>query len=422
MNRVFSNGPAKDFVINPFSQLTHSSSRLYLAAPYFTESGPVRDAARAGKVVQLIVALNPATSPQALLEVHGVSNLAVRFFTHRFHAKIYIFDDAALVGSSNLTDGGLRANREATICLDRAEDRATVDELRALFLELWNSAHVLTRETLDLFAIAHRSARQNGPTPEAIIEKAVGRSQPININVASTQRDPELIFAEQLRRQVYEQYRPAFTEVTDSLNQNGFHRSELAGIGPANETNRFLNWVRLTFVVGDDAWQTAPQRSETERRAAITELGQQWVTADAHKIPDSYVEWLSNVERTFGSPQAISATSKEELTNGLMSLHAFNEQSRFVKGGSKNLPAAFWKANGDDVAKVRSSLATLLHGSGEFIERLHDVLYDPASKLRQFGLFCALELYGTVKPDECPPMNSRMAKALRYLGFEVRAT
>ncbi len=39
-----------------------------------------------------------------------------------------------------------------------------------------------------------------------------------------------------------------------------------------------------------------------------------------------------------------------------------------------------------------------------------------------FGRFCALELYGTIKPAECPPMNGRMAKALRYLGFDVQGT
>jgi hypothetical protein len=38
----------------------------------------------------------------------------------------------------------------------------------------------------------------------------------------------------------------------------------------------------------------------------------------------------------------------------------------------------------------------------------------------QGRMFCALELYGTIKPQDCPPMNGRMAKALRYLGFDVR--
>jgi hypothetical protein len=60
-------------------------------------------------------------------------------------------------------------------------------------------------------------------------------------------------------------------------------------------------------------------------------------------------------------------------------------------------------ANNQDVAKVKRTLTYLVHGSGDFIiQRLHDVLYDPLLKLGYFGRFCALELYRTIKPEECP--------------------
>ncbi|BDV36595.1 hypothetical protein [Methylocystis iwaonis] len=122
----------------------------------------------------------------------------------------------------------------------------------------------------------------------------------------------------------------------------------------------------------------------------------------------------------FGEQESIEAASKDQLTTGLTSLHAFSEQQRFVKGGAANLPNAFWSANNQDVEKVRTTLKYLIHGAGDFIERLHDVLYNPCMKLGYFGRFCALELYGTIKPEECLPMNGRMAKALRYLGCDVR--
>jgi len=124
----------------------------------------------------------------------------------------------------------------------------------------------------------------------------------------------------------------------------------------------------------------------------------------------------------FGEQESIETASKDQLTQGLMSLHAFSEQQRFVKGGAANLPGAFWTANNQDGEKVRQTLKYLTHGTGDFIERLHDVLYNPHMKLGYFGRFCAPELYGTIKPEECPPMNGRMAKALRYLGFDVRGT
>jgi hypothetical protein len=44
-------------------------------------------------------------------------------------------------------------------------------------------------------------------------------------------------------------------------------------------------------------------------------------------------------------------------------LHAFNEQSRFTAGGLDNLPSAFWRSNGDDVSRVKRTLAYFIHGT-----------------------------------------------------------
>ena len=49
-----------------------------------------------------------------------------------------------------------------------------------------------------------------------------------------------------------------------------------------------------------------------------------------------------------------------------MSLHAFTEQQRFVKGGPANLPIEFWEANKQDVGKVKATLMYFLHGAGDF--------------------------------------------------------
>jgi HKD family nuclease len=117
MNRVFSNGPLKDFVINPFQNMVRKSTRLWIAAPYVTMTQDLVEASASGKSVYLLVGLNASTTPEALSKVHGLPNCEVRYFTRRFHAKIYLFDSEALVGSSNLTEGGLKFNREATICV-----------------------------------------------------------------------------------------------------------------------------------------------------------------------------------------------------------------------------------------------------------------------------------------------------------------
>jgi len=212
MKRIFSNGPAKDYVFNPLTRMMHRSTRLCIAAPYVTETGDLLSVSKSGTSVDLLIGLNASTSPEALSLVHGQSNIAIRYLTHRFHAKIYISDSAAMVGSSNLTDGGLRSNREATILLDQPDDLDAIEELRLLFLDLWNSGQVLTDEKLKRFTEAWHQAKRAAPNLDALIENAVGRAEPVNINVASSKKVPERIFLEQLRRQVYEQYRPSFNE------------------------------------------------------------------------------------------------------------------------------------------------------------------------------------------------------------------
>jgi hypothetical protein len=204
------------------------------------------------------------------------------------------------------------------------------------------------------------------------------------------------------------------------LEEHGLRRPELKDAGKANEVNRFLNWVRLTYAVGDSSWQSAPIRKEAERRASIMLLGREWAETPSSKVPTDYLEWLQSVQRIFGTQEAINAASADDLMHGLLSLHAFAEQQRFVKGGRPAIPGAFWAAN-KDVDRVKRTLSYLIHGEGDFIQRLHDVLYDGNIKLGgYFGYFCALELYGTLNPDGCPPINGRMAKALRFLGYDVR--
>ncbi|MCY4304508.1 MAG: phospholipase D family protein [Aestuariivita sp.] len=420
MNKIFSNGPDNDFVINPFTRLIETSSHLRFATPYFTRSDLLLEAAGKGKTVELLIGLNEATSPRALRKLHGIPNITIRYFTSRFHAKIYMFDESVLLGSSNLTDGGLMSNREAVIQLDWNDDAEAVDDLRALFVELWESGFVLTREKLDDFERTFNELQRSVSDSVQTIEAVLGRAQPHNINVASHARSRERIFLETLRHKVYEEYYPAFREVQEILDTQELRRSDFSDVGIANETNRFLNYVRLTHVNGDDAWQNAPLRNADDRREQIMHHAREWVKAPDSKAPEDYAAWLETVKRVFGTPEAIEKSTREDITDGLMSVHAFDERFRFVKGGRKNLPAAFWKANKEDVARVKKTLIYLLHEPGDFIQRLHDILYDPSMKLKEFGYFCALELYGTVKPDKCPPMNGRTAKVLRYLGFDVK--
>jgi len=419
MPTIFSNSPvARDWVRKPFERLAKSSNRLWLAAPYFTEPSVILEAAAAGKPVQLLVGLNTATRPEALRRVHSLPGVAIRFYTHRFHAKLFIFEEGALIGSSNMTDGGLASNREGTVLLDPHDDPERYGEVQALFSELWASGDVLTDVKLKAFTTVWNQINV-GPDPQKLIDNQVGHREPPNISVDSKGSSKTRDFLEGLRRDVYERYRPAFLEVNEILAIMGLRRPDLSQVDQMHETNRFLNWVRLRHVHGDDAWRLAPIRDPDERRGLVSSYGAEWVQASDNMVPDVFFDWLDNVSRHFGTADAVDAASKADIGEALMSLHAFTEQLRFVKGGMPNVLPEFWRENSDDTERVRSSVRHLLHGNGDFAERLHDVLFDPTRKIRMFGKFTALELFGTVHPNVFPPVNGRMVKAMRFLGYSV---
>lgn len=413
INSLFSNGPNRDFVAAPFQKCVAASSQVFVAAPYVTMTQELSAAAQAGKPVKLLVGLNASTSATALRAIQGIPNLGTRYFTHRFHAKVYLFDDVALIGSSNLTDGGMQSNREATLMVT---EPSQLEEIRALCEELWMSAAVLTPDNLDRFEKAA------GPlthfNPDAKIESAIGRVQPQNIAVGSEKKSSEYLFLQILRRRVYEQFLPAFNEVTKLLSDKGLHRPEWTQSDRGSETNRFLNWVRLRHVPGDD-WKSAPIRSADERSQVIQELGREWVDTDNPRIHDGYFEGLDQLHAVFGSPESVKKASRGELADALLAVHAFYEQIRFVKGGREQLIPFFFAANSENIDRIKTTISHLIFGGGDFAKQLYEVLNFPTWKLSYFGESCSLELTGTIKPELCPPMNGRSAKALRFIGFDI---
>lgn len=404
-----------NLMISQYERLVNKSNNICVAAPYVTDTAVLAEVARRGGIVQLLVGLNDVTQPEALDGIRGLPGISIRYYTSKFHAKIYLFDTAAAVGSSNLTSGGLWSNREANLLFDEETDTEVVQELRAYFNRLFEDAEILSPDVFLNFQAAHiRFSR--GADLEARIEAHIGKVVPST--GAQMKKAKAYLYERDLRRKIEEEYRPAFEEVTNILLEYGLRRSELVGLDSAEVTNRFLNWVRLVHAPGGDWKQVEPIADSIARRAGIVHLAREWVTEDDGKIPDSYWDWLTTVRRTFGSAADVNSADKDQLTEGLFCIHAFASRIRFHKTGRPGLTEAFWQGNSID--KVRTSLIRLLHSSDDYVKRLHDVLYDSGMHLAEFGQFCAIELLGTIRPSQCPPVNGRIAKGLRRLGYKVQ--
>ena len=84
-----------------------------------------------------------------LLDAGRIDTRFVHGRTH-LHAKVYVGDDAATVGSSNFTASGLRFQIEANARFDRTEDERRYDELVLVAENLWSEGEDWNAQFRDL--------------------------------------------------------------------------------------------------------------------------------------------------------------------------------------------------------------------------------------------------------------------------------
>jgi hypothetical protein len=167
-----------------------------LASPFFSTYDPIERLTKRGCEVKLIVRLCSVTPPKVIAQALADPLVTLRYFTSReFHAKLYIVDDQALVGSAtvafglkierdlhfapNLTNAGLMSNREVSIVVRKDRD-AVFDELPGLFDLFWSYAGVMTPDILAAYQTAFRQI--GNPKEEAefeqLLTKHVGKADP----------------------------------------------------------------------------------------------------------------------------------------------------------------------------------------------------------------------------------------------------
>ena len=103
------------------------------------------------------------TEPKALRKLLTYRFIEVRLVTEEaFHTKGYLFNDGekntVIIGSSNITGGALKSNKEWNLKATALEQGGLTEEFRTAFNELWDTAIPLT-ETWLLYPIFNREIR-----------------------------------------------------------------------------------------------------------------------------------------------------------------------------------------------------------------------------------------------------------------------
>jgi hypothetical protein len=420
---AYGNSAASGYTIDFFNLNAPGSSQSYLASPFFSTFDPIRVLTTQGCKVKLLVRLCSITPPTTLRQALNDPNVTVRYYTSRdFHAKLYIIDDEALVGSANLTHSGLMTNREVSVVLRKDRDPG-FDALPSMFNLFWDYADVLTADILARYEQAFKKIGKAKEEEEfqAFLETLISPAVPPSAKVGSEIVSKRRSFLQGLRRKYDEEVIPAFREVGQVFEELGQRRAEFRDGDPEIELGRFLGWLRIARAPGD-SWHTATLADLQERRKRITHFLGDWhavedTTAGDMFHADKEVGNIQRLRSAFASAQSIAGLNYDDLFEALISVHAFYDRLRFVSGGLVGLRLDFSQRN--TLASIKETLCYLLYGSGTALERAYDCIYDEKRRLGGFGEACVMELLGWMDPDR-PPINGRTIKALRFLGFDVK--
>lgn len=108
------------------------------------------------------------TQPKALKELMHFPNLKIRIYSQEnFHVKGYIFKHedyySAIIGSSNLTQNALKANKEWNLKIKTLYDNSICQNILQEFWQMWQQAIVLNDTWLNNYEQYYRQNKQNSP-------------------------------------------------------------------------------------------------------------------------------------------------------------------------------------------------------------------------------------------------------------------
>lgn len=421
MDGVFANRTEKaDFVSNAFLTSEAEGLDVYIAVAFFTEPTVVLRLLELKCNVWLVVRLGFPTSPHALEKVMGHPNLKLRVYTSRsFHPKLYIFgDQKALVGSANLTHAAITSNQEVVVSVEQSDPRFA--ELASIFQSYWDDAEVPTEAQLKLYKELYRQFERHDDAADLLARDAadrLGNTAPRNINRGEKKRSGQSLFVSHFRK-AYQEGVAAFNIVRNIYQSTGYRKAPEDKIPLRIEIDSFISFVRETEAVGE-SWRSAPFRTEAEQGSIIRALIDKWQVIPWPHFEQRIVGLnYPRLKRTFGSVQSIADASDEELFDALATLHSFHDRFRFFDGGLSTWRRYFPTCN--DPTRTRQSLAYLVFGTEDIVERMANMVFDPQRKLSEFGQANVQELIGWCNREELPILNGRTTKVLRFFGSKVR--
>lgn len=409
---LYNNSTGKKSIKNALIKYTSLVEEVFIASAYFSDHTEILSIAGNGKKkILLVVLLSEGTSPYALRQVLKHTNIQIRYFTNKFHPKIYIFgDQVALVGSANCTKNGLASNAEVSVTIER--DHEDFQELLSTFNDYWSEAKVLTAQDIDEFEHALSRRPKNDYNLDEEIQKKLGRQEPLSGIYENKKKTKENLFVDNYRRR-YQTFKSAFDIVRKNYEEDGKRRTTQEQLPLRVEIDQFFNYIRDRHAI-KETYNDQPIRNGSDLDRFIKKMVSLWISDDFPYMYNTVIPNYTLITETFKDVDRIKAASMSDLFEGLYVCHAFEFQMR-PQGGKEAFKKNFLSINEEQ--KTKNTLLYLLYDDSEdYVNRLANCIYHPDYKLELMKESCFQELLGWVNGQEIPICNKRTLKALRYLG------
>ena len=351
---------------------------------------------------------------QRLKEISEMNNVNIRFFTsNKFHPKLYIFGNSiAFIGSSNLTQSGLKSNQEINISIE--SENPIFDDLKSLFYEYWEQAEVLDNNYIQKFIKIEEKYYD--------IDKKVNHYQNDikeikecefdNITIIGKKKQSkEATFISDFKKK-YQLFLSNYRKL-ENIYKSFEKRKEasLPSLPLKIEIDQFLSWIREKEAKGDTFKINKLSNDEIKER--VNNLFKSFCN-------DNYIskEYIKNYNFCIDnlSKSKIDNISEDDLYKCLLFINAFRDREKRYSGGNIDMRKEnFFKNNSID--KIKETIKYLLYNTNEEYEtRMAKCIND--NNLKSFGESSVKELFGIINNNEdIPPCNDRVLKSMQYLGF-----
>ncbi|OBZ18910.1 hypothetical protein A8L34_05005 [Bacillus sp. FJAT-27264] len=411
MENIFSNSMKRSDYLSDEMLKFAKNSEVDIAVAFFTNEKFLMDLIDSGCSIRLLIRLGFPTDGISLKRIFEYKNkIQIRYYTSKsFHPKLYIYgNDVAFLGSSNLTNAGIKTNQELNVSIDSEE--TIFGELKDLFEDYWTEASVLTLEYIkEYIEIIKELKTRNIEVEKTIINKFGDSSYPNIIRIDKKKKSKSREFEQGLLKR-YQSFVQKFRTLRDIYESTGLRKASELPI--RIEIDQFLNWIREEKAYGDN-YLKPPIESDKIREFIIENIND-FYNSDYAYLENTIANYATMIEN-LGSLEAIESINKEQLSNCLLSIHAFLGQVRHNKGGRVKFTEDFINLNG--IESIKESFKYLLFSEDTHTKKITNCIYNPDYKLIKFGISCVQELFGWANTEEIPICNERTYKSMQYLGF-----